>query len=103
MSSYLDPPYLHNYYSDWAQLGFFYKEFEGWGFGGIHYHELDAYGVHEIHIMMLNLYVLKKFLANSFEELVTAFVRLWWHEYRHLIGLTEIGITVAKPTITLAS
>jgi len=103
VESYRYPPYFDNYYSDWTQLGFFYKEFEGWGYAAYHYHEMDPYGVHEVHIMMMNLYALKACLAVSFEEMAKAFVSIWWHEYRHLIGLTEIGITVPKPTIVVAS
>jgi len=100
--SYMDPPYLHHYYSDWIQLGFFYKEFEGWGCGAYHFHETDAYGVHEVHIMMMNLFSLKLVLEQKgFEQMVVLFMMLWEHEYLHLIGFTEKGVTAPKPQIAV--
>ena len=102
--TYADPPYLHNYYSDWAQLGFYYHEFEGWGYGAYFFHETDPYGVHEVHIMMMNLFSFKLALEQKgFEAMVQLFLALWYHEYLHLIGLTEKGVTAPKPTITVAS
>lgn len=89
-------PRLDNYYSDYLQLGFYYKEGDKMV---AHYtYTEDAYGKVYSQQVSINLaYFPKKFkFSFQWNGFVQKFIKVWLHEYLHLIGLNEEGLRKVK-------
>jgi len=95
-------PRFDNYYGDYTQLSFYYKE-EGTMVAFYGYEE-DALGKVYSQVIAINL---AKFAMNIrpkdkeeeemlFEMFVNQFILVWLHEWFHLVGLSEKGLDEIK-------
>lgn len=85
-------PLLQNYYSDWHQLEIIISDE---AYRGIYVYNETAFGTVTSQTFALNVKRLK-YGPKKWDKFLKEFCDVWLHEWLHLVGLSEEGITRLK-------
>lgn len=89
-------PRLDNYYSDYLQLSFYFEKKDQ----KLAYYSFEEDNLGRVYsqVMAINLakIPINPDTEEGFEFFLNLFISLWHHEFLHLIGLSEEGVTKAK-------